>query len=87
MRPMSLSETGKSTNQVSFSNLFEKGFNPSGNGGLSISEFAETLVIRHSYKTMHVRSWGAAWQTDAVGLPKCDFGLPSHLLLPSQLQQ
>ncbi|MDR3124842.1 MAG: DUF4143 domain-containing protein [Endomicrobium sp.] len=45
MRPMSLSEMGKSTNQVSFSNLFEKGFNPSGNNGLSISEFAETLVI------------------------------------------
>jgi predicted AAA+ superfamily ATPase len=45
MRPMSLSEMGKSTNQVSFSSLFEKGFNPKGNNGLTISEFAETLVI------------------------------------------
>jgi hypothetical protein len=30
---------------------------------------------------------GVTWQTDAIGFRKCDFGLPSHLLSPRQLQK
>ncbi|MDR3195202.1 MAG: AAA family ATPase [Endomicrobium sp.] len=35
MRPLSLSESGKSTNQVPFANLFEKNAKVEGNGGTS----------------------------------------------------
>jgi hypothetical protein len=29
----------------------------------------------------------ATWQTDVIGIQKCDLGLTSHLLSPRQLQQ
>jgi hypothetical protein len=36
-------------------------------------------------KTMHLQH-GVMWQTDAIGLWKCDPGLPTHLLSQRQLQ-
>ena len=40
-----------------------------------------------SRKTTHIKQCNVTWQTDTIGLQKCDFGLPSLLLSSRQLQQ
>jgi hypothetical protein len=47
---------------------------------------------KRSWKSTHVKNnanlqCSVTWQTDATGLQKSDFGLPSHLLSPKQIQQ
>jgi hypothetical protein len=43
---------------------------------------------KHACKKKNVSSQcRLMWQTDEVGLQKCDLGLPSQLLSPRQLQQ
>jgi hypothetical protein len=44
-------------------------------------------VKKHSFKSNVCSQRGVMWQTDAIGFPKCDLGLPSHLVSPRQLQQ
>jgi hypothetical protein len=46
-----------------------------------------TKSKKHSCKNNACSRRGVTWQTDAVGLRKCDLGLLSHHLLPRQLQQ
>jgi hypothetical protein len=42
---------------------------------------------KHLSKDDECSQRGVMWQTDAVGLQKCDCGLPAHLLSLRQLQQ
>jgi hypothetical protein len=42
---------------------------------------------KYLYKNNASSQRSVIWQTDAVGLQKCDHGLPSDLLSPRQLQQ
>jgi hypothetical protein len=41
---------------------------------------------KHSCKNNACSHHGVTWQTDTIGLWKCDLGLLSHLLSPRQLQ-
>jgi hypothetical protein len=45
-----------------------------------------TKLKKHLYKNNACSHRSITWQTDAIGLWKCDLGLPSHLS-PRQLQQ
>jgi hypothetical protein len=45
-----------------------------------------TKSKKHSCKNNACSQRGVVWQTDEIGLRKCDLGLPSHLLSPRQLQ-
>jgi hypothetical protein len=46
-----------------------------------------TKFKKHSYKNKACSQHGDKWQTDAIGLQKCNLAFPSHILSPRQLQQ
>jgi hypothetical protein len=45
-----------------------------------------TKSKKYSCKISACSQHGVTWQTDEIGLRKCDLGLPCHSLLPRQLQ-
>jgi hypothetical protein len=47
----------------------------------------KTKSKKHPCKNSACSQRGVTLQTDAIGLRKCDFGLPSRLFSPRQLQQ
>jgi hypothetical protein len=44
-----------------------------------------TKLKKHSCKNNACPQRSVTWQTDAIGLRKCNLGLPSHLLPTKQL--
>jgi sulfur relay (sulfurtransferase) complex TusBCD TusD component (DsrE family) len=53
----------------------------------SIADKTKHEVVKHSCKNNAYSRRGVMWQTDAIGLRKCDLGLSFHLLSLRQLQQ
>jgi hypothetical protein len=53
----------------------------------TITDKTKHEVKKHLCQNNACSQHGVTWQTDAIGLQKCDLGLPSHLLSPRQLPQ
>jgi hypothetical protein len=53
----------------------------------SIAAEGKHEVERHSCDNNVCSQRALTWQNDAIGLRKCDLGLPSHILSSRQLQQ